>query len=1237
MYSTLVWVNNIPQEGLIEHIPGFIKEITSVEELDSEQAALLITDTITFSQQILPEHENEKERFSRLGVLIIVPEGDEVDFSIPDNVQIFDFLYEPFTCNEFKTRYKRLAGWLEKNPLKSESPSNLLSEILHFSENDIPIFRFNEKGDILWANSAFWKRVDGPAETFKEVLAHLESEFFERLIGRLRTSQLVQVDFALPRGSVYRWSCFKGEMLGFREEHFVAIGDKREVTAPVWDSVRDTIAHFKNALKNAPIGLFKQNRELRYTWAFNRHPVFESEDIIGKTDEELLPPETAAQVLPIKRQVLETGESAYGEIHAHIDGREAYFNIYVEPNFNKNNQIVGISCVCIEVTALKIAEQKLRKEEQRYRTLYENSTLGIYRTTPEGRVILANPAMLDMLGYESMEELSKINVSSLFAFTYNRNQFLERIERDGEIRGVEFAWKRKDGTVIFVRESSRAIRDENGNTLYYDGVVEDISDLKRTEAALRESENRYRSIFNNSAVGIFRTTPKGEILLANAFIIEMLGYDSLEELRTRNIAETGYDEPFSRDQFIEKINKDGEVIGWESKWKRKDGTVIWVRESARAVYDDDGNIAYFDGVVEDITEKKIAESRLVESEEKFRSVFEHTGTATILVGRDGKITLANRECEALFGYPVNKLIGACWEDFVPVESRQRFREGFEEQFNPQTRATGSYEVQIVCADGSFKNCILSIGLIPSMEQLVISLLDLTERVMAEKGRRLLESAMEHSAEIVFLTDRESRIIYVNRIFEEFYGYKKSEVYGQKVSMLRSYHHEDSFYKEMMKTLLAGSPWKGYLFNRKKDGEQVEVYATIAPIFGDDGEISHFVTVQRDVSREREIERRSQQSQRLEAIGTLAGGIAHDFNNILTPILGYAEMCMKSVPKGSQLYGDLSYIHQAASRARDLVKQILTFSRQTDKERKPILVTPIIKEALKLIRASLPSTVQIISNFEDSDVHILADPTEIHQVIMNLCTNAYQAMPEGGKIVVKQEKISLESGSGLEEPPLKQGEYVKITISDTGKGIPPEILDKIFEPYFTTKADDGGTGLGLATVHGIVTNCGGAVTVNSQVGKGTDFHLYFPLCAVDQKEEEPQESVVSGGQEFIWLVDDEPSIAKLAAGILSNHGYQVRYFTNPQQLLNELSHTSETINLILTDLTMPGITGIHLLEEVKKVRPDLPVVLCTGYRDRIKAGEAEEIGFKALILKPFTPKSLAKVIRSVLDEAKTPSP
>ena len=401
-----------------------------------------------------------------------------------------------------------------------------------------------------------------------------------------------------------------------------------------------------------------------------------------------------------------------------------------------------------------------------------------------------------------------------------------------------------------------------------------------------------------------------------------------------------------------------------------------------------------------------------------------------------------------------------------------------------------------------------------------------------------------------------------------------------------------------------------------------------------GRVVSFVGVLRDVTNELALENQLRQAQKMQAIGTLAGGIAHDFNNIIWVIIGFAELLQQECKPGGPSSEYLRQVLHAAERARDLVKQILTFSRPSETSRVPIDLGGTIKRGLKWMKAAIPSTIEIRESIAPDLRTVMADPTQIDQVLMNLLTNAAQSMRDiGGILSVRLENIDYESGSGALLGDLPDGPYVRISVQDNGSGMTPDILDRIFEPYFTTKRPDQGTGLGLAVVHGIVSSHGGAINVRSEVGKGSSFDVFLPAEYRKPAVRSPGAEPVPSGNERILVVDDEDAACRLGSDLLHAMGYQVRFSANPLEALELFRSDPHQFDLVITDLAMPGANGADLTREILSVRSDLPILIWTGSSDILSEEKMRDLGASALLVKPISTSQLAKAVRQVLDEAK----
>lgn len=515
--------------------------------------------------------------------------------------------------------------------------------------------------------------------------------------------------------------------------------------------------------------------------------------------------------------------------------------------------------------------------------------------------------------------------------------------------------------------------------------------------------------------------------------------------------------------------------------------------------------------------------------------------------------------------------------------------------------------------------------------ILCTVMDSAERTENEAELAHLAAAIKHVEECVHVTDVDGVILFVNPAFESITGYSKEEAVGKKaMRLLKAQDTPREHYHSIWESLKRGQVWTGGLRGHAKDDTLFEVEASISPVRDTEGRIVNYVAVMRDVSQEIALERQLRQAQKMEAIGTLAGGIAHDFNNILSAIIGYTELGIRNLSKDSEERKNLKKVLQAGERARDLVKQILTFSRQSEEEFHQVDFHLIIKEVFKLLRSSLPSNIKMHQHLVKTG-KVLGDPTQLHQVVMNLCTNASQAMIEkGGTLTLSLDEYEIHKKDAERDEHLSPGRYARLIVSDTGHGMGHNVMERIFEPYFTTKEKGKGTGLGLSVVHGIVQRLSGLITVSSEIGKGSTFTIFIPVTEEEMESVYDTGGSISLGFERVLVVDDEKVLTEMTQQMLEHHGYYVEAYTDSKEALERFRSDPYRYDIVLTDMTMPDLTGDQLAKEMLEIRPELPIVLCTGFSERITEGEAAEIGIRAFALKPLVSKELVRILRTALD-------
>jgi len=794
------------------------------------------------------------------------------------------------------------------------------------------------------------------------------------------------------------------------------------------------------------------------------------------------------------------------------------------------------------------------------------------------------------------------------------------------------------------------------------GTLQDISDRVQAQEALQKSEEQYRSIFENAIEGFFQSRPEGRFIRVNRAFAKMCGYASPEEMvaAIRDIGGQHYGCRKDRERFLSLLNEKGAVENFEHTARRKDGSTFWVSVNARAVKDDDNRILYYEGSHVDIDGRKKAEKRLMDAEQQYRSLFDTSTNAILIRNRTGIITMANRAAATLLAADKpDDLIGRSYLDLVHPEDRllsaQRIEKIFQMAADPHRfdqwdmDAIRPREHRMATLTGGVVDVESTGVAFPYKGEIFIQGIfrDTTERIRAEDKLRETERKYRELAEslpqVIFEIDSNGKLVYLNHTGYELFGYSPEDV-ANGFSVLEAFVPEDR--ERIVRDILTSV--QGQRLGRqeytavKKSGAQFPVAVHANRILEDQtttglrGILIDLTPTRIAEAEKKRLEIQLQQAQKMEAIGALAGGIAHDFNNILSAIIGYTELAMLN-EGAEQCAGELKEALAAANRAKDLVKQILAFSRQTDEERMPVRVALIVKEAVRFLRATIPSTIEIRARIDEKSGAVLANSVELHQIIMNLCTNAQHALvgEPSGRMEVDVQSAEIDTTQRNELIGLQIGSYVRISVRDTGSGMSPEVIERMFDPYFTTKEKGVGTGLGLAVVHGIVKKYDGVIQVESELGKGTVFHIYLPKADIMAPAQTELPKPIMGGSERVLLVDDEPMLAAVGQQALQRLGYAVVSRTSPIEALELFKAKPGHFDLVITDQTMPGMTGDALARELMSIRPGLPVIICTGYSQNIDAERATQLGIRAFVMKPILIHELAAAVRKALGR-ETPS-
>lgn len=802
------------------------------------------------------------------------------------------------------------------------------------------------------------------------------------------------------------------------------------------------------------------------------------------------------------------------------------YDFWMRAMFAQVLAVVGITAIITYITREKDnALSRLHLAEEKFAKAFRICPDAMVITELEsGRFVEVNDSHERLLGYKRDEVLGR-SAAELGIVTREEEHavLVEPLLATGSVRNVERTIRDRAGRSIEVLYNAECF--DLGGMKCAVTVIRDITESRKTTAALMANEERFRSFVENANVGIYRSTPEGRIVMANPALLKIMGYDSFEEMASRNLETETYEPSYPRKKFREGLEREGLLKGWEATWTRRDGTKIFVRESATVIRGPDGGVLYYDGTIEDISERKKAEEALRDSEERFRILTE-AAFEGIVISEQGRIIDISDQALKLFGYSRDEMVG---------------REAAE---------------------------------------------------FAEPGgRKIVEDCIRQ--------------------------------------------HQEGCYEHRF---------------ARKDGTlfQVEAQSKMMRM----GERTVRMTAMRDITvqrqneqRQRNLEEQLRQMQKMEALGTLAGGIAHDFNNILTGILGNLQLAEMDVPKGHPAYLALESAAKASRRARDLVARILSFSRLEQHNRVAAPLGPVVREAMQLLCVGLQGDVGIRTEIDPSCPPVVFDSGQIHQVIMNLGTNSIHAMKAGGGVLSVELRPVSPSDSLRERHPQVTAEHrVCLTLRDNGCGMDEAVMKRLFEPFFTTKTFGQGTGLGLAMVHAIVSSHNGAIVVESAPGAGTRFDLYFPAAQAKAPPEAPVQAaatpaaaaprpriVAFGKSRRILLVDDEDSVLTIADSLLKRFGFAPRSFALPMEALKVFKGDPEGFAAVITDLTMPEMTGLELSHHILAIRPATPIILTSGYLNTEALQRARDSGVKSVIKKPFDVMELITQIRSVLNE------
>lgn len=775
----------------------------------------------------------------------------------------------------------------------------------------------------------------------------------------------------------------------------------------------------------------------------------------------------------------------------------------------------------------------------------------------------------------------------------------------------------------------------------------DRTQITKILGDLRESEERYRFLFEQAAIGVSITdTLTGKLLRVNQKYADITGY-TIEELSQMSFHEITHPEDLGKDLSNLELLMEGKISEYtmDKRFIHKNGSIIWGRLSVSPLHNFQRENVLHIAILENITQRKVLERKLEENSALLEAVLMQSQIPmTIYTMPERQVLYINQAAIQFMGLSSKRNLSDSLTSMLQQPSFYYVNGSdlvasevpFEKALNGVQ--SENQEVRVKGDDGLYRWALFSSTPIFNRKGKQIAAFsvfpEITERKNAEAAIRESEEryrlVMEACPEPIAVYDMQGRTQYVNNAFTRVFGWESAELVGRKIPFVPQEAMKETL--EMLEILKRGERHFGFETRRlNKSGNIIDVVISWGVWQDHNGKPAGSVVVLRDVTRKNQLKKQLIQAQKMESIGNLAGGIAHDFNNILQPILGLSQLLQRKLSSNRELSRNIQTIFEAGLRASELVQQILAFSRQSDQEKKLVYLQNILKEVLKLSRSVIPKSIEITQDIYPNCQPIMADPGQIHQAILNLITNAYHAVPESeGVISVTLDELAIEEKNSEKES-LPAGNYAILSIADNGTGISHENLDKIFEPYFSTKTKGKGTGLGLSIVYGIIKELQGDIKVHSKVSEGATFQLFIPTTSPDKTIAcQPEEEPLPMGSESILLVDDEEPIIGLIKEMLEELGYTVTAFTDSVKACDHFTTDPTYYDLVVTDMTMPKMNGLHLSREIKQYCSSMPIIMCTGFGAQASKARAAEVGIEATLRKPLLVEELAVTVRNVLD-------
>lgn len=862
------------------------------------------------------------------------------------------------------------------------------------------------------------------------------------------------------------------------------------------------------------------------------------------------------------------------------------------------------------------------------------------------RVVWASQNVEGLLGYSLEEALqpdwweAHVHPDDLTAARQGWQEALA-----GKRSRHTYRFLRKDGTVIWVLDTLEQLPAQGEEPGGLVGAWTDVSSLREETLDLRTSEERLQLALHAGAQGVWDLDLMADVARVSPEYALMLGYDP-ETFHESNAAWRARTHPDDQAKagriFDDYVAGRLDAYRLEFRQRTASGGWKWILSVGEIVErDGEGRPVRMLGTHTDITALKESEARALAWGRLTEALLDHVSEGVVACDASGRLTLFNQLARSWHGLGPD-------ESLPPKDWARRynlFHADGETLFAPSelplVRALKGevvHEVAMtIITDGQPPRWVLVSGGPVSGSQgdqlgAVVLMKDITSKREAEAAIRLREEALKAAATAMVITNRDGIIEWVNPAFTELSGYSFDEAVGLNPrDLVRSGEQAQAFYAQLWETVLAGGHWEGELVNRRKDGTLYPEGLSINPVRDRSGEISHFVAFKRDLTEERVRQAQLLQSQKMESVGRLAGGVAHDFNNLLTVINGTVELAMSALKPEDPHHADFATVRDAAQRATALTRQLLTFSRQGSFQPRDVSLNTVITHMLKMLRRLVGEDLEFVTELAQDAGIVRVDVTQLEQVIMNVTLNARDAMPQGGRISISTAPKKLSDDPSARPEGVPTGDFVRLTVKDTGVGMTPEVKARLFEPFFTTKPMGKGTGLGLATVYGIVKRSGGSVTVESTPGNGSAFHIFLPRLTVRESthvDSDPHLEVAPGSG-TILVVDDEPALRRVTQRILERAGYTVLVAGSGREALKMVQSIGGELDLLLTDVVMPEMSGPELVTALRKSQPKLRVLFSSGYADETLATHGVDANEFPFVSKPFSISELTRKVKEAL--------